>query len=121
LTINLKFLITSYINHIKHLFINKNVSLTFMRNKLNQDVSVHVSSVLRPGPARRVNLGPGRPGPVAGSGLSKKQAGNWRDQTRSTRRVDPGPGRPGQTRLRPGFIFFLYSYARNDVVLAFYN
>ena len=36
------------------------------------------------------------------------------------RRVNPGPGRPGQTRLRPGF-FFLYSYARNDVVLAFYN
>jgi len=35
-------------------------------------------------------------------------------QTRSTRRVDPGPGRPGQTRLRPGFIFFIYSYARND-------
>ena len=53
----------------------------------------------RPGPA-------GRPGSVAGPGLSKKQAGNWPGQTRSTRRVDPGPGRPGQTRLRPGFIFF---------------
>jgi len=67
-----------------------------------------LTSVLRPGPAQRVNPGPGRPGPVAGPGLSKKQAGNWPGQTRSTRRVDPGPGRPGQTRLRPGFIFFIF-------------
>ena len=58
--------------------------------------------VLKPDPAGR----PGRPGP----GLSKKQAGNWPGETRSTRRVDPGPGRPGQTRLRPGFIYiYIYS------------
>ena len=79
----------------------------------------HLPSVLRPGPARRVDPGPGRPGSVAGPGPSKKQAGNWPGQTRSTRRVDPGTGRPGQTRLRPGYIFFIYPHARNDVVLAF--
>jgi len=56
--------------------------------------------VLKPGPA-------GRPRP----GLSKKQAGNWPGETRSTRRVDPGPGRPGQTRLRPGFIY-IYSWPK---------
>ena len=66
----------------------------------------HLPSVLRPGPARRVDPGPGRPGSVAGPGPSKKQAGNWPGQTRSTQRVDPGTGRPGQTRLRPGYIFF---------------
>jgi hypothetical protein len=57
----------------------------------------------RPGPA-------GRPGSVAGPGLSKKQARNWPGETRSTRRVDPGPGRPGQTRLRPGFYIYIYIY-----------
>jgi hypothetical protein len=52
------------------------------------------TGVLRPGPARRVNPGPGRPGPMVGPGLSKKQAGNWPGQTRSTR--DPaGPATPG--------------------------
>jgi len=77
-------------------------------NNLRKKLLKTTHSVLRPGPARRVNPGPGRPGPVAGPGLSKKQAGNWPCQTRSTRRVDPGPGRPGQTRLRPGFIFFIF-------------
>jgi len=61
-------------------------------------------SVLRPGPARRVD-----PGSVVGPGLSKKQARDWLGQTRSTRRADLGPGRPGQTRLRPEFIFFISS------------
>ena len=75
------------------------------------------TGVLRPGPARRVNPGPGRPGPMVGPGLSKKQAGNWPGQTRSTR--DPaGPATPGWD---PGLFFYIYSYARNDVVLAFYN
>jgi hypothetical protein len=40
-----------------------------------------ISSVLRPGPARRVDPRPNRPGPVVGPGLSKKQAGNWPGQT----------------------------------------
>jgi len=63
----------------------------------------------RPGPA-------GRPGSVAGPGLSKKPS--W--ELARPDPVDPGPGRPGQTRLRPGF-FFLYLHDRNDVVLAFYT
>ena len=83
----------------------------------------HLPSVLRPGPARRVGPGPGRPGSVAGPGPSKKQAGNWPGQTRSTRRVDP-EGRPRNRPARPNpaetrVYFFLYPHARNDVVLAF--
>jgi hypothetical protein len=68
---------------------------------LSDDMYTKLTSVLRPGLARRVNPGPGRPGPVAGPGLSKKQVGNWPGQTRSTRRVDPGPG------WDPG-LFFIY-------------
>jgi len=64
------------------------------------------SIVLRPGPARRVDPGPGRPGPGTGPGEGKNPLGNWPGETRSTRRVDPGPGPPGQTRVRPGLFFF---------------
>jgi hypothetical protein len=60
------------------------------------------TSVLKPGPARRVDPGPGRPGPRTGPGGGKNPLGNWPGETRSTRRVDPGPGPPGQTRVRPG-------------------
>jgi len=35
-----------------------------------------------------------RPGSVAGPGLSKKQAGNWPGETRSTRDT-ASPGKPG--------------------------
>ena len=63
--------------------------------------------VLKPGPARWVDPGPGRPGHGTGPGGGKNPLGSWPGETRSTRRVDPGPGPPGQTRLRPG-LFFLY-------------
>jgi len=56
--------------------------------------------VLKPGPARRVDPGPSRPGPGIGPGGGKNPFGNWPGKTRSTRQVDPGPGPPGQ--------FFLY-------------
>lgn len=62
--------------------------------------------VLKPGPARWVDPGPGRPGPETGPGLSKNPFRSWPGETRSTRRVDPEPGRPGQTRLRPGYLPF---------------
>ena len=62
-------------------------------------------SVLKPGPARRVDPGPGRPGLGTGPGEGKNPLGNWPGETRSTRRVDPGPGPPGQTRVRPGQFF----------------
>jgi len=80
---------------------------------LSDDMYTKLTSVLRPGLARRVNPGPGRPGPVAGS----KQKTGW--ELARPDPVDP-EGRPG-TRLRPGFIFYIYSYAQNDVVLTFYN
>jgi len=63
-------------------------------------------SVLKPGPARRVDPGPGRPGPGTGPGGGKNPLGSWPGETRSTRRVDPGPGPPGQTRARPGVLEF---------------
>jgi hypothetical protein len=49
--------------------------------------------VLKPGPAWRVDPGPGRPG--TGPGWGKNLLGNWPGATRSTCRVDPGPGSPG--------------------------
>ena len=53
-----------------------------------------VNIVLKPGPARRVDPGPGRPGHETGPGLSKNSPGNWPGGTRSTR--DPAdPVKPG--------------------------
>jgi len=53
-----------------------------------------VNIVLKPGPARRVDPGPGRPGHETGPGLSKNSPGNWPSGTRSTR--DPAdPVKPG--------------------------
>jgi hypothetical protein len=77
-------------NHFEPIF-----NLKHLRNILD--------IVLKPGPARWVDPGPGRPG--LWPGLSKKQAGNWPGETRSTWRVGSGPGRLGQTRLRPSLIF----------------
>jgi hypothetical protein len=52
------------------------------------------SSVLKPGPARQVDPGPGRPGPGTGPGGGKNPLGNWPGKTRSTR--DPvHPVKPG--------------------------
>ena len=44
--------------------------------------------VLKPGPARWVDPGPGRPGPGPGPGGGKNPLGNWPGETRSTR-VNP--------------------------------
>jgi hypothetical protein len=73
-------------------------------------------SVLKPGPARRVDPGPGRPGPGTGPGRGKNPLGNWPGETRSTRWADPGPGPPGQTQVRPGQFYFFYCQSLNDVV-----
>jgi len=65
------------------------------------------SIVLKPGPARRVDPGPGRPGPGTGPGLSKNQLGPAK------------PGRPGgstqnpaETRL-PSFFCIQVAVGRN--------
>jgi hypothetical protein len=74
------------------------------------------SIVLKPGPARRVDSGPGQPRPGTGSGLSKNPPRSWPGETR---RVDPEPGRPRQTRPRPDLFFYIYTHthiAGNDVV-----
>jgi len=65
------------------------------------------TNVLKPGPAWRVDPGPGRPGPGTGPGGGKNPLGNWPGETRSTRRVDLGPGPPGQTRVRLGCLFYI--------------
>ena len=52
------------------------------------------TTVLKPGPAPRVDPGPGRPGPGTGPGVGKNLLGRWPSKTRSTR--DPGhPVKPG--------------------------
>jgi hypothetical protein len=66
-----------------------------------------MKAVLKPGPARRVDAGPGRPGHGTGPGGGKNPLGSWPGETRSTRLVNPGPMPPGQTRLRPGLFFFI--------------
>ena len=62
--------------------------------------------VLKPGPARRVDPGPGRPGPGTGPGLSKNPLGSWPGGTRSTR-VNPVETRP----------VFIYIYTHTHVKL----
>ena len=62
-----------------------------------------LNTVIKPGPARRVDPGPDRPGGWTGPGLIKDRLWQQPGQTRATRRVNPGPGR---TRTRPGFFFF---------------
>jgi hypothetical protein len=61
-------------------------------------------SVLKLGPARRVDPGPGRPGPGTGPGGGKNPFGSWPGETRSTRQVDPGPSPPGWD---PVYFFFI--------------
>jgi hypothetical protein len=50
------------------------------------------STVIKPGSARRVDPGPGRPGGWTGPGLIKDRLWQQPDQTRATRRVDPELG-----------------------------
>ena len=54
--------------------------------------------VLKPGPVRRADPGPGRLGPGTGPSLSKNPLGSWPGETRSTR-ANP-------TETRPLFFFF---------------
>jgi hypothetical protein len=60
---------------------------------------------LKPGPARRVDPGPGRPGPGTGPGPSKNLPGSWPGETRSTR----NPGDPGKPGWDPVFFFYRYT------------
>jgi len=62
-------------------------------------------TVIKPGPAWRVEPRPGRPGGWTGSGLLKDRL---MQQPGKTRRINPWPGRPGQTRTRPDVYFFLF-------------
>jgi len=58
-----------------------------------------VTSVIKPGPAWRVDPGPGRPGAWTGLGSKKDQCKEKTSQTR----YDPArPGWPGRTQVRPG-------------------
>jgi len=54
--------------------------------------NINKTTVIKPGPARRVDSGPGRPGGWTGPGLTKDRLWQQPGQTRATR--DPGePGR----------------------------
>jgi hypothetical protein len=55
-------------------------------------LQIVISIVIKPGPARRVDPGPGRPGGWTGPGLIKDRLLQQPGQTRATRRVDPEPG-----------------------------
>jgi hypothetical protein len=67
--------------------------------------SPHHSFKTRSGPA-------GRPGSVAGPGLSKKQAGNWLGQTRSTRRSTRDPvARANSAETRVYFFLYIYTHS----------
>ena len=60
-----------------------------------------MNNVLKPGPARWVDPGPGRPG--------WRQKPAW--ELARENPVDPGPVPPGQTRVRPGqFFFYIANY-----------
>jgi hypothetical protein len=64
------------------------------KKKIIFTVCIEKSIVLKPGLARRVDPGPGRPGHGTGPSLSKNPPGSWPSETRSTR--DPaGSGKPG--------------------------
>jgi hypothetical protein len=64
------------------------------KKKKKERRKVDGTTVLKPGPARRVDPGPGRPGPGIDPGLSKNPHGSWSGEIRSTRWVDPEPDRP---------------------------
>ena len=76
--------------------------------------------VLKPGPARRVDPGPGRPGPGTGPGLSKNPLGSWPGGTRSTR-VNPVETRPVfiyiHTHACETTLFLLLLPFRNQLVV----
>ena len=91
-------------SQFKSLFSRINFSIRAHPFKFEKKNIVHLqripsTSVLRPGPTRRVDPGPGRPGSVAGPGLREKQVGNWPGQTWSTR----DPAGPAETQ-----VYFFY-------------
>ena len=60
--------------------------------------------VLKPGPVRRADPGPGRLGPGTGPSLSKNPLGSWPGETRSTRY----PGKPDWDPASFFFFFLIY-------------
>ena len=92
----------------------------FCRPCWRQQSTTILHSVLKPGPARRVDPGPGRPGPGTGPGGGKNPLGNWPGETRSTRDPVHPAGRPGtrSTRWDPA-VYFIYVYKLNNVVFGF--
>jgi hypothetical protein len=56
---------------------------------LSESGGIFWPTVIKPGPARRVDPGPGQPGGWTGSGLLKDRPVQQPGKTRSTRRVDP--------------------------------
>jgi hypothetical protein len=82
------------------------------------------TTVIKPGPAWRVDPGPGRPGGWTGPGLIKDRLWQQPGQTRATRRVDQEPGWPGRDPvffffqmwdLKPISIYTLCSHEKNHV------
>ena len=59
------------------------------------------ATVIKPGPTRRVDPGPGRPGGWTGPGLTKDRLWQQPGQTRATW----DPGEPGRN---PVFFFFFF-------------
>jgi hypothetical protein len=81
-----------------------------------------VTSVIKLGPARQVDLGPGRPGGWTGPDLLKDRPGQQPDQTRATRRSTHDPGEPGRDPfffqmwdLKPISIYTLCSQEKSHV------
>ena len=73
--------------------------ITYVNNKSSsfRSTGVGYTRVLKPGPARQVDPGPGRPG--------WRQKPAW--ELAWGNPVHPGPGPPGQTRVRHDQFFFI--------------
>jgi hypothetical protein len=67
-------------------------NLKYLDKKQEKTKTQNQTIVIKPGPARRVDPGPGRPGGWTGPGLIKDRLWQQPGQTRATRRVDPEPG-----------------------------
>jgi hypothetical protein len=70
------------------------------------DIFLFKCIVLKPGPAQRVNTGPGWPGAGTGLGWWKNRSGNWSGKTRSTRESTRDPVEPG----KPGWFIYIKRY-----------
>ena len=66
------------------LYFTRKEKLTSANAKILASSLTIVDIVLKPGPARQVDLGPSRPELGTGPGLSKNQLGIWLGETRST-------------------------------------